>query len=333
MTATETDLSEEVFCAFLDLMGFTDRLSDYENALSIYIKLMDMVVATQELNAHIHMLDHNGREYESEVPVRWRIVSDSIILTSKYPDLLALWCAAIQCHAVVHCKMLVRGGIGFGKHYERVNDGNYIVVSEALRMAYYTESKLSKTPRVVVNPEALLKFISGIHSESCFFPLKYDVAFQGDDSLWFLNPFFMPVYNKHEMYCEVVKLCETYDTAHEEKYAFFANLFNFCANGHTFLSEPQVYFNDWETHQYNNKLSELHMRGVEEDIGELQFFHGFANLPLCRSRPTRFFNPLYLCRDPSNAVFSSTFSENVSRFGKSLRGETSPLLGTLHRDQ
>lgn len=138
--ATTTDC----WVGFLDLLGFSAAVSsNFESAVASYSKIAAFI---QDV-CRLHAAEQQACEQPRAATLR--MVSDSIVVTGPTLLSVAAMCQAVQSGALLGARMLLRGGIGFGKHANFVVGDNMYVVSCPLVEAVATE-KHAGAPRVVV---------------------------------------------------------------------------------------------------------------------------------------------------------------------------------------
>jgi hypothetical protein len=190
------------YVAFCDVLGFSHAVENrFDETIAVYQEFI-------------------GRLSEWPFPEKAQVsvYSDSIIVVcSELAPLLYavqnLWFATLTHN------WLIRGSIAYGKHWERKEDGNLFVVSDALTRAVKIESTL-KHPAVAISPEVeltfqhwTLRFAHGVHST----PLLH---FRG---LNIVNPF-----NPYWFASTQVRVSQlmTDFPQHTDKYQWFLDLFS-----------------------------------------------------------------------------------------------------------
>ncbi len=180
------------FCVFIDILGFKDRMKNFEEAFEYYKRffhaysvmsknhewLLDTVSKTLE--------DKSAQTMGCKTEVNSMIFSDSIVLYSEDWKSLLFRVSDVMSY-LLSFGFLFRGGIGYGKHYSDVQLGNTYIVSEGLVQAVEIESKISNYPRIVMSQQALLEITKQMKS---LYDLN-NILIQGDDNSWFINPFFL----------------------------------------------------------------------------------------------------------------------------------------------
>lgn len=149
------------YVAFIDLLGFTKQLVNpmsgeadrMKIVIDYYRELMEQALRT--IGAHVgvsKIVAEISKGTMSEIS--FRAISDSIIIaTDNLYDIMAM-VAGVQ-KFVLYKGMAIRGGIAKGLHWEEAGEGNLLMVSPAFVAAYYLESKVAKTARVIICKGAL----------------------------------------------------------------------------------------------------------------------------------------------------------------------------------
>ncbi|OOG45011.1 hypothetical protein [Polaromonas sp. A23] len=123
------------YVAFCDVLGFGNAVQErFEETIEIYDQFTRMI-----------------GEWPFPEKVEICVYSDSILILS---DELAPLLQAVQSlsFATLSHDLLIRGGIAYGKYWERRERGNLFVVSDALVRAVKLESRI-KIPGVGFSPE------------------------------------------------------------------------------------------------------------------------------------------------------------------------------------
>lgn len=126
----------DCYVAFVDLLGFSHRVvSDFEETIELYRHtIIEAVILSG---------------YSKKVNIR--VYSDAFLITSA--DFAAIAYVVNYLHmCALRNDYLVRGGIGFGRHFEARNASNLYIVSTPLVKAVGLE-KTVKHPCVVVDQE------------------------------------------------------------------------------------------------------------------------------------------------------------------------------------
>lgn len=140
-------------CAFLDILGYKERVAAYFNGEYNLFGRIDRALTTTQTCMAITapFLNTDGLQVE--------IVSDSIVMTQPASDsqlgsLLLFTC--LFSSSLSFEELFVRGGIARGKHCRRqTSQGFDFLASEALQKAYLQESQLAVFPRTLVDPEII----------------------------------------------------------------------------------------------------------------------------------------------------------------------------------
>jgi hypothetical protein len=172
------------FCAFIDILGFKNRMQNFEEALEYYLSYFNTYRLLNEM--HNTLVDVEGVNIFSDPDVEDIILSDSIIMHSPNWKALTFRLANIMSW-LLSSGFLFRGGVGYGKQYSDIDIGKTCIVSEGLIQAVEIESKVSKYPRIVISQSALSEMLRQADSP---FDLK-NMMIQSEDNLWFINPFFL----------------------------------------------------------------------------------------------------------------------------------------------
>jgi len=117
----------EQYVAFIDVLGFSSLVeADYDGIVKVYDKMIEST----------DIIDKLGQD------VSFHVFSDAFVMASpQLPRLVG----AIQgvLMQTLFNNLLVRGGVGFGRHIEKSGDGRLQVVSQALVKAVKTENRTS----------------------------------------------------------------------------------------------------------------------------------------------------------------------------------------------
>lgn len=194
------------FCIFIDILGFKNRMKNFDDALTYYKRFFAYFDAFDKMHSSIlkevsDTLSQNFSQYDNTSSCIENITfSDSVIFYSTNWKAL-LFRAANVMSFLLSSGFLFRGGIGYGKHYSDIKLGHTYIVSEGLVQAVEIESKISIYPRIVISKPALKQIL--IEMESLY-DLN-NILIQSEDNLWFLNPFFLnpdisEIYKKIEYY-------------------------------------------------------------------------------------------------------------------------------------
>jgi hypothetical protein len=149
--------NETCFVAFIDILGFRNHIANYfsgkePEALPLLKKAMS--------DAQQFAIHYSGKYLSQfEIKFSFRQFSDCVSITMPFTqgnrlDNLIIYGAFINVVRMYQLvllpnKILVRGGISMGKHYEDPN----IIFSEGLVTAYKLESSKAIYPRIIVDKE------------------------------------------------------------------------------------------------------------------------------------------------------------------------------------
>lgn len=142
--------NEDCFVAFLDLLGFSDAVLTkspkyIENIFETIKKCKNDIIRDRcAWPNEYDNLSNNTIVY---------IMSDSVVMAIKSDvngalEFLIKWCKEIQVKLLFNHKMLVRGGISRGLHYQ----DNEIAFGTGFVRAHIIESS-AKTPRIVIDDD------------------------------------------------------------------------------------------------------------------------------------------------------------------------------------
>ncbi|MDP2400068.1 MAG: hypothetical protein Q8M53_17135 [Burkholderiales bacterium] len=164
----ESDHIRMRYVAFCDVLGFANAVENrFEETIAVYKEFMEKI-----------------RDWPMPEKAEVSIYSDSILIVADEltPVLHAvnlLWFATLGQN------WMIRGGIAYGRYWERRENGNLFVVSDALVRAVKLEG-MAKMPAVTFSPEVdlhlglwMARFEHGLFTA----PILH---FQG---LSFVNPF------------------------------------------------------------------------------------------------------------------------------------------------
>jgi hypothetical protein len=129
-------LPELKYVAFIDILGFKNSVqNNFDKMITVYQSI----------------LNHWNWHYAYSPNVSLRIYSDSLLLCSS--DFVELISSIVNlCMVTLWDNFMVRGGIGYGKHMEVVESGNYYTLSHALIEAVQIE-KTIMYPCVAISPK------------------------------------------------------------------------------------------------------------------------------------------------------------------------------------
>lgn len=197
---TSTTLSETKFVAYCDILGFSNAvLNHFDETIELY-------------NFFIERLKNNSTEGMFK-DVSISVYSDSIVIVAdNLPPLLNavkhLWFSSLTFG------WLIRGGVAYGRYWERKEDGSVYVVSDALVRAVGIEKSIG-VPAVAFSPEVNLSenlWVVRYEHDIFYAPLLH---FQ---DLNFVNPF-----NPYLFNTAIIRVTELWKKhpEHSEKYKWF----------------------------------------------------------------------------------------------------------------
>lgn len=215
------------YCAFIDILGFKNKMLNFEEALKYYESFFSVYEAFSKMHdSMIAGISDAAKELlRNERPksvVNKYIFSDSIILSSPdWKDLL--FRIAHVMSWLLSSGFLFRGGIGYGKHSSNTQSDRMYIVSEGLVQAVEIEGKVANYPRIVVS-QATMDSITG--QLGSLYDLNH-LLIQSEDDLWFINPFFLNP--DIQPICDMVnkKYVQYRNERFAEKYAWMGTLCNY----------------------------------------------------------------------------------------------------------
>lgn len=213
------------FCIFIDILGFKNRMKNFNNALTYYKRFFAALDAFDKMHSSIlkevsDALSKNFSQYDNTSSCIENITfSDSVIFYSTNWKALLFRTANVMSF-LFSSGFLFRGGVGYGKHYSDIKLGHTYIVSEGLVQAVEIESKISIYPRIVISKPALKQILIEMKS---LYDLN-NMLIQSEDNLWFINPFFLNP-DISEIYKQTEYNIKKYDTEKfVEKYLWMKEL-------------------------------------------------------------------------------------------------------------
>lgn len=180
------------FCVFIDILGFKNKINNFEEALKYYKQFFTVYEAFDKLHDSISdsvsdaLQNDTPKKERSKVYVDNMVFSDSILLYSTDWKALLFRVSNVMSW-LLSLGFFFRGGVGYGKHYSDIQLGQVHIVSEGLVQAVEIESKISNYPRIVISQQALDEIVAQMNS---LYDLN-NMLIQSEDNLWFVNPFFL----------------------------------------------------------------------------------------------------------------------------------------------
>ena len=140
-------------CAFLDILGYKNKATDYfDQRFNLYGRIeraLETASLAQRLTAAF--LDTSGLTIE--------IVSDSIIILQPAQKNGLGAILPFACHfasLLSYEGLFIRGGIAQGRHIrKKTKEGFNFLASEALQKAYLLESEKAINPRVLIDKDLI----------------------------------------------------------------------------------------------------------------------------------------------------------------------------------
>lgn len=133
------------FLAFIDILGFSSMVEADCNGPQEEISFLPKLLALHDQTA-LDIPDGNG--------VTFSQFSDSVIVAQRYTlNTFSAFARHVMKYqrSLFFAGVLCRGGLSYGKHYEKEN----FVFSEALIKAYRIENERAKYPRIVIDDDLL----------------------------------------------------------------------------------------------------------------------------------------------------------------------------------
>lgn len=230
---------ENRYCAFIDILGFKNKMKNFEDALKYYQSYFQTFHSLDQMhNQLINSVNSNlpeSQNYDSSLQTC--CFSDSIIISSLDWKSLFFKICNIMSY-MLEFGFLFRGGIGFGKHYSNISSHEMQLVSEGLVQAVEIESKIAKYPRIVLHESALNEILTSLPS---IWDLN-QILIQSEDNLWFINPFFLNP-DIRNIYIITKQNIEKYK--HEsfiDKYHWMSALCLYFLNQDSVSENPELYF-------------------------------------------------------------------------------------------
>lgn len=219
------------YCAFIDVLGLKEALNDWDKAMKFYNDLVVTIFpdTLKLVKDHVPGLSDD---------IEWNIFSDSIIITSKKASSLTYY-VAMLFNRCLELGYFIRGCIAYGNHFINVKDNNIFIISLAMKDAYEGESKLAKYPRIIIHPDSLEKFSTEFFEKVT--PAKSSLLIQGEDNLWFINPFYLGKDLERTAH-QINKSIKQY------KNEPFINKYYWLADLHNIFAAPRVFHEKLKTY-------------------------------------------------------------------------------------
>ncbi|OQO98965.1 hypothetical protein IC801_13140 [Geobacillus sp. 44B] len=114
------------------------------------------------------------------------------------------------------------------------------IISLAMKDAYEGESKLAKYPRIIIYPDSLEQVTNELFEFVT--PSKTSLLIQGEDDLWFINPFFLGGNLKISAE-QINKRIEKYkNEPYIDKYYWLADLQNIFVAPSIYIEQSRAYY-------------------------------------------------------------------------------------------
>ncbi|MBB5463668.1 hypothetical protein [Paraburkholderia sp. Cpub6] len=221
MTTMNDPTLEYSVVGFLDILGFSamvekDSCSDEPKYLPVFLGVFEELAAS---------VDKDGLDV--------KMFSDSIVIAAALEPrnvIGVIKVASALQRLFLKRRILLRGGVAFGKHFSNAN----IMFSQALVNAYLIESKIARFPRVVID-ESVLNF--AWHHNSTDDVLKQEIrdnVVKDRDGAMFVD--YLTEATLGELTSHVQACIEGNTSPHEtilEKMRWLFDYHNHCANSYT----------------------------------------------------------------------------------------------------
>jgi hypothetical protein len=180
LTSLLTTNSRDVYVAFVDLLGFSDRVKkNWTDAATVYGAIM-----AEAERRYANHASFWGQGKERAPLATMRTLSDSIAIVGTDLIEVGYLAQAIQTAALVSGNMLVRGGIAFGAHSAVEISPHSYMVSRPLAAAAGLEGKVANYPRIVLDRD------SGVENSACELRRRgHSLFMECEDGLWMVQPF------------------------------------------------------------------------------------------------------------------------------------------------
>ncbi|PKK84210.1 MAG: hypothetical protein CVT49_04380 [candidate division Zixibacteria bacterium HGW-Zixibacteria-1] len=186
--------SRNLYCAYLDILGFSEIVKDWDRAKDLYLKFQKLI--EKDLSLHrktADIIDHLT-DIDPEDRFKYFIISDSIILMDYNFRRLLQVIPTLTCDLIKE-DIFIRGGLSFGKHYSRHSSENHLILSQSLTNAYIMEKSISY-PICILDPNLYSRIkhlpITNTPNEvldNWYYNRMLGTLVQCDDQNWAINPF------------------------------------------------------------------------------------------------------------------------------------------------
>lgn len=183
--------TEPRFVCFLDILGFSEMIDEYDEDLTSNI-LQDIQEAFQ-ISIQTIETNENTPNKEALKHLKYQLFSDCVSISIPYFDreddflsnfnLISAFIRGFQLNMMVK-GFFVRGGLSIGSYYS----DNHIIFSKGLVNAYLLESKKAIFPRVLIDKNILEKLEKYEKSNFSNYGIN-DYLLSDWENYVFLNPF------------------------------------------------------------------------------------------------------------------------------------------------
>lgn len=210
---------ENKYVAFCDILGFSDAVTNrFDEVIELYAKFKEKLAGYPELSL-----------------LKTSIYSDSIIIVGDRLIDVAKTVQILLWHTLLN-GWIIRGGIGYGKHWLQSDENNLLVVSQALVNAVNIE-KAIKIPVIAISNDIPLTFEDywkfAFVTDFFLFPIIHHKGVN------IINPFNQYWFNSAET--NFNKLKEKYPEQ-SEKYNYLLGLVKAKKENESFV--PQIILDD-----------------------------------------------------------------------------------------
>jgi hypothetical protein len=171
------------WCAYLDVLGFRQRLADWPNAVQYYERMNTLTARAEDFHHNFAHITKNYFKDAQPIDIELFVFSDSVIITAENPWSLISLCRSLQFEGMTD-DIWFRGAISYGEHLHRPEPRRVLMVSQALSQAYEWESTRAIFPRILIDPG----YIESLAAVTELRGMK-GLLVQGEDDLWLINPF------------------------------------------------------------------------------------------------------------------------------------------------
>lgn len=183
--------TEPRFVCFIDILGFSDLINEYDSNISSTI-LQDIQESFAQAKTFL-FANKGNKPDEVTRNLEYQTFSDNICISIPYFDnetdyisnfnIIATYVRALQ-FVLMEKGFFTRGGISTGSYYS----DNNLIFSKGLVNAYFLESKKAIYPRVVIDNIIIDKLKTYKPESFTFFGLEKVIIFDWEETA-FLNPF------------------------------------------------------------------------------------------------------------------------------------------------